>query len=117
MTIQPDELAFYHPHEADDGPVRLVSLYTDDTEPNEPVRDIEEAKSIVVKHVTEFVAADTEDPTVRWCCLVADLGYPVPEEVFWELADAYADVLPFEQAQDWKASLHEYLAPYTEERP
>lgn len=117
MTITPDHIAFYHPHEDGERPRTLVSLFTEDTVPNAPVTIVDEAMHVVLKHVVEFIEADTEDPFVRYCCLVADLGYKVPEEGFWELVDAYDAPMTPEYAEHYNGLLRDFLAPFTEERP
>lgn len=117
MTTTPDHIAFYHPYEEGDHPGTLLSEYDDYTTPDGPYTVTEEAMHVVLRHVQEFVAADTEDPFVRYCCLVADLGYKVPEEGFWELVDAYDDPMTPEYAEHYNGLLRDYLAPFTEERP
>lgn len=117
MTITPDHLAFYHPDQDGERPRTLVSLFTEDTVPNVPVTVVDEAMHVVLKHVTEFIEADTEDPFVRYCCLVADLGYQLPEEGFWELVDAHDDPMTPACAEHWNGLLRRYLAPFTKERP
>ena len=117
MTIQPDSIRFYHPNEADDRPRTLFSEYDDYTTPDGPYTVTDEAMHVVLRHIQEFVSADTEDPFVRYCCLVADLGYKVPEEGFWELVDAYDDPMTPAYAEHYNGLLRRYLKPYTEERP
>lgn len=117
MTAQPDSVRFYNPCEAGDRPRTLYSEFTEDTVPNDPVTVLDEAMHVVLKHVVEFVAADTENPFVRYCCLVADLGYWVGEEGFWGLVDAYDDPMTPEYAEHWNGLLRDFLAPFTEERP
>ncbi len=117
MSAAPDHLAFYHPDE--DGPrgITLISEYMEDTIPNDPVTVEDEAASIVVKHVTEFIADDTGSPGVRASCLEADLGYEIDRPGFYELIDTYQDPMTPDQAEDWKNQLHDFLSDYTEERP
>lgn len=115
MSAAPDSIRFHHPYEAEERPYRLVSLYTEDTVPNDPVTDMAQAMHIVLKHVTEFIANDTEDPFVRYCCLVADLGYKIPEEGFWALVDDYHETMTPEYADYYNETLRDYLGPYTKE--
>lgn len=117
MTVQPDSIRFYHPAEADDRPRTLVSLYDDYTDPDGPYTVTDEAMHVVLRHVQQFVEADTEDPFVRYCCLVADLGYRVDRDGFYNLMGAYDDPMTPAYAEHYNGLLRDYLAPYTEERP
>lgn len=117
MTVQPDEIAFYHPGEDGDRPRTLVSVYNDYTDPDGPYTVVDEAMHVVLRHVQQFVAEDTEDPFVRYCCLVVDLGYRVDEDGFYELIDAYDEPMTPAHAEHWNGLLRDYLDPYTEERP
>jgi hypothetical protein len=111
MTAQPDSIRFYHPHEVEDPKtVPVFSTYTEDTVPNPPFTDMDEAIQILLKHIVEFVNADTEDPNVRHCCLIADLGVWWDDVVgFCRLVDLYKEDMEPNAAEFYTELLRDYL--------
>lgn len=105
----PDHQGYTRPGESDDLPVTLLSKYTDDTIPNPRCTNLDEAVSITLKHILEFIDADTEDPEVRYAALTVDLGFrPVGPE-FWRLVDDYRAPCTPEYADRYETTLRDWL--------
>ena len=109
MTVQPHSVRFHAPGEIDDRPFAVVSTYSEDTIPNPPCDNMDDALNIVLKHVEEFIHNDTENVDVRLGCLTADLGFKFNAHAFKILVDIHRTPMTHEYADYFYGQMVEFL--------